>query len=273
MIITDDIMVIGYQEDEWDHDKAFTQLLETAKKNNIKLNFDKIQYRQQEVEFFSETYTTQGCKPSNTKVKAITEMPKPTTLKDLWIFLGMVQYLSKFSPRIAEIAEPLRDLMKKHAPYAWGPENNQAFDNIKRETVQAPILKYYNAKKETVLQTDAYIKGLGTCLFQDGHPIYFASKSLQDVEHGYVAIELETLAVGWVMEKFHHFLYASHFTLETNQKPLETILTKSLTEATLQLQWVLICTFPYDSTVRYIKGSRNQLTDCLSRLGCQKDKI
>ena len=43
MIIPDDIMVIGYQEDEWDHDKALTQLLETAKKNNIKLNFDKIQ--------------------------------------------------------------------------------------------------------------------------------------------------------------------------------------------------------------------------------------
>ena len=113
MIIADDVMVIGYQEDKWDHYKAFTQLLETAKKNNIKLNFDKIQ----EVEFFGKTYTTQGCKPSDAKVKAITEMPKSTTLKDLQTFLGMVQYLSKFSPRIAEIAEPLRDLMKKHAPY------------------------------------------------------------------------------------------------------------------------------------------------------------
>ena len=45
MIAADNIMVIGYQEDELDHDKAFTQLLETAKKNNIKLNFDKIQYK------------------------------------------------------------------------------------------------------------------------------------------------------------------------------------------------------------------------------------
>ena len=54
MIIPDDIMVIGYQEDEWDHDKAFTQLLETAKKNNIKLNFDKIQYAQKEVEFLEK---------------------------------------------------------------------------------------------------------------------------------------------------------------------------------------------------------------------------
>ena len=210
--------------------------METAKKNNIKLHFDKIQYKQQEVEFFGKTYMTQGCKPSNTKVKAITEMPRPTTLKDLQTFLGMVQYLSKFSPRIAEIAEPLKDPMKKHAPYAWRPKHNQAFNNIKREIVQTPILKYYDMKKETVLQTDASIKGLDTCLLQDEHPIYFASKSLQDMEHGYIAIELEALAVAWVMKKCHHFLYASHFTLETNQKPLETILTKSLTEATPLLQ-------------------------------------
>ena len=30
------------------------------------------------------------------------------------------------------------------------------------------------------------------------------------------------------MEKFHHFLYASHFILETDQKPLEVILSKSI---------------------------------------------
>ena len=162
--------------------------------------------------------------------------------------------------------------MKKHAPYAWGSEHNQAFFNIKREIVQAPILKYYDLKKETVLQTDASIKGLGACLLQDGHPIYFASKSLQDAEHGYVAIKLEVLAVAWVMEKFHHFLYVSHFTLDINQKPLKTILTKSLTEATPQLQ-LLIHTVPYEFTVRYIKDSSNKLADCLFRLGCQKEEI
>ena len=203
--------------------------METTKKNNIKLNFDKIQYKQKEVEFVGKTYTTQGRKPSDTKVKAITEMPKPT-------FLGMVQYLSKFSLRNAEIAELLRDLTKKYAPYAWGPEHNHAFNSIKKEIVQAPILRYYDPRKETVLQTDASIKGLGTCLLQDGHPIHSASKSLQDAECRYVAMELKALAVAWVMEKIHHFLYASHFTLETDQKLLETILVKSLTEATMRLQ-------------------------------------
>ena len=69
-------------------------------------------------------------------------MPKPTNLKDLQIFLETVQYLSKFSPRIAEIAQLLWDLMKKHAPYTWGPEHSHAFDSIKEEIVQAPILRY-----------------------------------------------------------------------------------------------------------------------------------
>ena len=78
-------------------------------------------------------------------------MPKPENLKDLQTFLGMIQYLSKLSPRIAELAEPLPDLMKKHAPYAWGPEHNQAFEFIKKEVVQAPILRYYDLKKEIVL--------------------------------------------------------------------------------------------------------------------------
>ena len=184
------------------------------------------------MEFSGKSYTTQGCKPSDMKVKPTTKMLKPTNLKDLQTFLGMVQYLSKFSPRIAEIAEPLQDLMKKHVPYAWGHEHNHTFDNIKKEIVQTPILRYYNLQKETVFYIDASIKGLGTCLIQDRHPIYFSSKSLQDAECGYVTIEFDALVVTWAMEKFHHFLYASHFMWETDQKPLETILTKSLTEAT-----------------------------------------
>ena len=88
-----------------------------------------------------------------------------------------------------------------------------------------------------------------------------------------MAVEIESLAVAWAMEKFHHFLYASHFILETDQKPLEAILSKSLNQATPRLQRILIRTFPYNFTVHYIPGATNQLANCLSRLGDQKDTI
>ena len=63
------------------------------------------------------------------------------------------------------------------------------------------------------------------------------------------------------------------FSLETDQKLLEAILSKSLNQVTPQLQWILIRTFAYHFTVRYIPGITNQLADCLSRFGGQKDTI
>ena len=74
--------------------------------------------------------------------------------------------------------------------------------------------------KEMVLQTDASIKGLGACLLQHGKPVYFTSKALTETQKGYIAIELESLVVAWAMKKLHHFLYGTHFILETDQKLL-----------------------------------------------------
>ena len=158
-------------------------------------------------------------------------------------------------------------------PYNWGPEHHKVFNQMKREIVRAPILTYYNPRKETVLQTDASTKGLGTCLLQEQRPVYFVSKALTEAQQCYVAIEIEFLAVAWVMEKLHHFLYTSHFILETDHKPLEAILSKSLNQATPRLQRILIKTFPYNFTVHYIPGLTKQLADCLSRLEDQKDSI
>ena len=124
-----------------------------------------------------------------------------------------------------------------------------------------------------MLQTDASIKGLGACLLQDQKPVYFAGKALTEAQRGYVAIELESLAVAWAMEKFHHFVYTSHFILETEQKPSETILSKSINKAIPSLQCILLRVFPYHFMVRYIPGMTNQLAHCLSRLGGQKDTI
>ena len=91
-----------------------------------------------------------------------------------------------------------------------------------------------------MLQTDASIKGLAACLLQEVKPLYFVSKALTETQKGYVTLEIELLALAWAMEKFHHFLYASHFILETDQKSLEAILSKSLNQATPRMQWTLI---------------------------------
>ena len=119
--IADDIIIVGYKADHSDHDTAFTRLLQTAHENNVKLNL--VQYKQTQVDFFGETYTTDGCKPSSDKVQAITNMPQPANKKELQSFIGMVNYLSKFTPRLSELAECLHDLIHINVPFKWGPEH------------------------------------------------------------------------------------------------------------------------------------------------------
>ena len=75
------------------------------------------------------------------------------------------------------------------------------------------------------------------------------------------------------MEKFHHSLYGNQFILETDQKPLENIQARSLNQATSRLQRILIRTIPYNTTVHYLPGLKNQLADCLSRVGGLQDSI
>ena len=188
-------------------------------------------------------------------------------------YIGMVNYLSMFSACLSELAEPIRELSKEKVPFNWGPEHQESFKLVKKEIIAAPILAYYTPRKTTVLQTDVSIKGLGACLLQNKRPVYFTSKALTEAQRGYMAIELESLAVAWVMEKFHHFLYANHFILETDQQPLETILSRNLNQATPHLQRILIRTFLYNFTVRYLPGLKNQLADCLLQVGGLQDSI
>ena len=266
----DDIMVIGKNDNHKDHNLAFTTLLQTARRCNIKLNYDKLKFKCTGVDFYSETYTTDGCKPVQNKVTAIDEMPFPSSKKEMQSFIGMLNYLTKFSPRLTELSKPIRELIKEKVPFNWGPEHQEAFNMLKKEIVRAPVLAYYNPRKETVLQMDASTKGLGACLLQDEKPIYFASKALTEMQRGYIAIEIESLAVAWAVEKFHHFLYGGHFILQMDQNPLEAILSRSLNQVTPQLQCILTRTLPYNFTVRYIPGPKNLLADCLLRLETKK---
>ena len=116
-------------------------------------------------------------------------------MKELQSFIGMVNYLGKFTPRLPELAECLHDLIHINVPFQWGPEHTEAFTGIKQEIIQAPMLKYHDPKKPTMLQTDTSAKGLGACLLQCEHPVYFSSKALTDSQKGYVAMELKVLVV------------------------------------------------------------------------------
>ena len=99
---------------------------------------------------------------------------------------------------MSELAEAIRELSKDKVPFNWESEHQAAFQQMKKEISCAPVLSYYNSKKQTMLQTDASIKGLGACLLEEEKPVYFASKAL-------------TEAVTWAMEEIPSLFICQSF--------------------------------------------------------------
>ena len=149
-VIANDIMVVGKMQNHRDHDQAQTTLLQTAKTCNVRLNYEKLQYKQTEVVFLGEMYIVNGHKPAKSKVKAIVEMPPPNCKEQVQSFIGMVNYLSKFSACLSELAEPLWELSKEKVPFNWGSEHEESFKVVKREIANAPILVSWQKCKEAI---------------------------------------------------------------------------------------------------------------------------
>jgi len=99
------------------------------------------------------------------------DMTEPENVKELQTFLGMTNYLSRFTPRLASLSAPLRDLCKKDSEYQWGPEHRKAFNSVKDEISGATNLQFYDNKKTLTLQVDASTRGLGAALIQDKGPV------------------------------------------------------------------------------------------------------
>ena len=85
-----------------------------------------------------------GIKPNTEKVKAILNLKQPENQKQLKSFLGAIQYITKFIPRLPEKTEKLRRLLKKGSKWEWGKEQNEEIKNketVDRRTLLGPLRK------------------------------------------------------------------------------------------------------------------------------------
>ena len=104
-------------------------------------------------------------------------MPTPTDTKSLQEISDVIQHLSKFSPQLSTIAEPLRQLVHKDVEWNWLLQvHNNAVAKLKEIICKAPVFKYFDVTKEIALQHDVSESGLSCALLmQEGQPITFGA--------------------------------------------------------------------------------------------------
>ena len=124
-------------------------------------------------------------------------MNLPQDVEAMGSFLGLVNYLNRFSPHLAELSEPLREICRQDAEFELNESVCVAFSRTKEEISKNVTLPYFNSRSATTLQTNASKKGLGAVILQDSRPVMFASWVLTGAEKNYQNLERECLAMIW----------------------------------------------------------------------------
>ena len=103
--ISDDITCHGKGDRQ--HNRRLHETMEQTRKANFCLNYEKLIVKQSSVKFFGNVYSANGVEADPDKIKAITSMRPPETKSEVKSFLGMVNYLQQFIPRLSEHTQVL----------------------------------------------------------------------------------------------------------------------------------------------------------------------
>ena len=160
--IADDMVIAG--RDEMEHDRNFLAFMEKCMENNLTLNSEKIQFKQTQVSFYSHCWSKHGISPDPKKIQALKHMEFPPDKKTMRSFLGMINYLNRYSALSAHLTAPLSALTHQATDYKSGETHFENFNQLKVEISNMKALPYFDVNAETTLKMDASKKGLGACL-------------------------------------------------------------------------------------------------------------
>ncbi|GMF42250.1 unnamed protein product [Phytophthora fragariaefolia] len=126
---------------------------------------------------------------------------------DLRKWLGLANFLHKYSANYAEMARPLTNLLKKDAVWSWTSEAQQAFEAIKNSLQSALILALPDEDRPFNVVCDASDFAIGCALLQvdaEGRErvVSFQSRQLKAVEMNYLVHDKELLAMKYALVKF-----------------------------------------------------------------------
>ena len=209
-----------------------------------------------------------GIATDPSKIEAVRSWPRPENITTLRSFLGFCGYYRRFVKDFARICHPLNQLLqgctvtrktgeriqfsktgkenkarklenetracfRPSEPFGsrWDKSCEEAFETLKKNLTEAPVLAITNPELPYVLHVDASREGVGGVLYQDHgeglRPIAFVSRSLTPSERNYPTHKLEFLALKWaVTNKLHDYLYGARFEVHTDNNPLTYVLTK-----------------------------------------------
>ncbi|GJW56061.1 hypothetical protein Tco_0102792 [Tanacetum coccineum] len=186
IVFIDDILI--YSKTKEDHEVHLGLVLELLRKEKLYAKFSKCEFWLQEVHFLGHVVNQNGIYVDPSKIEAVKNWKTPTTPSEIRSFLGLTVISQK---------------------YVWGVEQEEAFQTLKNNLCDAPILTLPDGVEDFVVYYDASNQGLGCVLMQRSKVIACASRQLKTHEKNYTTHDLELGAVVFALKTWRHYLYGT----------------------------------------------------------------
>ena len=214
VVYLDDIVIYSNTlEEHLDHLRKVFRLL---RQNELYVKKEKCSFVLAEVGFLGHRIKEGKLMMDESKIEAIQKWDPPTKVPQLRSFLGLVNYYRRFIKGYSARAAPLTDLLKKGKAWTWDEKCQQAFEDLKKALTEEPVLALPDHTKVFEVHTDASDFAIGGVLMQEGHPIAFESRKLNDTERRYTVQEKEMTAIIHCLRTWRHYLLGSHFIVKTD---------------------------------------------------------
>nr|GEZ57250.1 reverse transcriptase domain-containing protein [Tanacetum cinerariifolium] len=224
-------------------EQTMEKMLKRCEDTKLALNWEKNHFMVKEGIVLGHKISKKGIQVDKAKIKVISKLPHPTTVKGIQSFLGHAGFYQRFIKDFSKIARPMTHLLEKNSPFIFSNDCIQAFQILKKKLTEAPILIAPNWDQPFELMCDAsdYVVGvvLGQRIEKHFRPIHYARKTMNQAETNYTTTEKEMLAVVYAFEKFRSYLIMNKSIVYTDHSALKYLFSQKDSKARL-LRWILL---------------------------------
>lgn len=269
----DDVYIASESEEE--HKEHVRIVFDRLKQNGLVINVAKCKFAQPEVEFLGYLVNSTGIKPLPSRVRAITEYVRPSTVKELRRFLALVNVYKRFIPKAVDMQLDLRRMIPDNRKndnrmLSWDDSTTAAFERCKNSLAETALLYYPDSTKQLALMIDASNTAAGAVLQQfsgsSWQPLGFYSEKFSDSQKSYSTFGRELTAMKMAVKYFRYFLEGRQFVIFTDHKPLTYAMTTNSSSRLPHEERYLKYISQFTTDIRHINGSENTVADALSRV-------
>ncbi|VFQ66040.1 unnamed protein product [Cuscuta campestris] len=210
---------------------------------NLRLNPKKCVFAVRTGKFLGFMVTKRGIEPNPEKIRAITEMQAPTSVRDVQKLTCRLAALSRFLSRSVERSLPFFKVLKKANTFAWDEECQRAFEELKEYLASDIVLSKPEPGKTLYLYLGISPNAVSSVLIRDDgahKPIYYVSKAPNGAESRDTAMEKTTYALFISAKKLTSYFQAHPVEVLTDQ-PLGAVLRNSASSGRM-VKWAMMLT-------------------------------